>query len=80
MSDMTPMGQPLLEVRHLSKNFGPVQALNDLIIATWPSNYVDVATVLGRDNSLRSDGLHPLAAGYALVAAAVKSKIVAEGW
>ena len=43
MSDMTPMGQPLLEVRHLSKNFGPVQALNDLTMMVRAGEVVALA-------------------------------------
>lgn len=57
-----------------------VQALNDLIISTFPSKYIDIATLLGRDNSLRVDGLHPIAAGYALIADAIYDRIIAEGW
>lgn len=43
MSDMTPIGQPLLEVRHLSKNFGPVQALNDLTMMVRAGEVVALA-------------------------------------
>jgi simple sugar transport system ATP-binding protein len=37
------MGQPLLEVRHLSKNFGPVQALNDLTMMVRAGEVVALA-------------------------------------
>ena len=57
-----------------------VQALNTLIISTWPNNYIDIATLLGRDNSLRVDGLHPTAAGYALIANFIYTRILDEGW
>ena len=43
MSDMTPIGQPLLEVRNLSKNFGPVQALNDLTMMVRAGEVVALA-------------------------------------
>lgn len=39
MSDVTP----LLEVRHLSKNFGPVQALSDLSMQVFPGEVVALA-------------------------------------
>lgn len=57
-----------------------VQALNDLIMSTWPDNCIDIATLLGRDDSLRVDGLHPTVAGYALIANAIYTRILAEGW
>ena len=57
-----------------------VQTLNDLIIATYQDNYIDIAALLGRDDALRVDGLHPTGAGYALIAAAIYDRIVAEGW
>ena len=45
---MTPIGQtkigePLLEVRNLSKNFGPVQALNDLTMMVRAGEVVALA-------------------------------------
>ena len=43
MSEMTPIGQPLLEVRNLSKNFGPVQALNDLTMMVRAGEVVALA-------------------------------------
>jgi simple sugar transport system ATP-binding protein len=43
VSDMTPIGQPLLEVRNLSKNFGPVQALNDLSMMVRAGEVVALA-------------------------------------
>jgi simple sugar transport system ATP-binding protein len=43
VSDMTPIGQPLLEVRNLSKNFGPVQALNDLTMMVRAGEVVALA-------------------------------------
>lgn len=39
MSDLSP----LLEVRHLSKNFGPVQALSDLSMQVFPGEVVALA-------------------------------------
>ncbi len=48
MSEMTPIGQtkigePLLEVRNLSKNFGPVQALNNLTMMVRAGEVVALA-------------------------------------
>ena len=43
MSDLTPIGQPLLEVRHLSKNFGPVEALKDLTMMVRAGEVVALA-------------------------------------
>lgn len=48
MSEMTPIGQvkigdPLLEVRNLSKNFGPVQALNNLTMTVRAGEVVALA-------------------------------------
>ena len=48
MSEMTPIGQvkigePLLEVRNLSKNFGPVQALKDLTMMVRAGEVVALA-------------------------------------
>jgi simple sugar transport system ATP-binding protein len=39
----TPVGEPLLEVRHLSKNFGPVQALADLSMMVRAGEVVALA-------------------------------------
>ncbi len=39
----TPPGAPLLEVRNLSKNFGPVQALNDLSMLVRAGEVVALA-------------------------------------
>ena len=38
-----PVGEPLLEVRHLSKNFGPVQALSDLSMLVRAGEVVALA-------------------------------------
>lgn len=57
-----------------------ITALNALIIATWPDNYVDVATLLGRDSALRTDNLHLTATGYGMVTAAVYDAITERGW
>lgn len=48
MNDMTsnnatPIGQPLLEVRNLSKHFGPVKALNDLTMMVRAGEVVALA-------------------------------------
>lgn len=47
MNDMspqtTPMAETLLEVRHLSKNFGPVQALSDLSMVVRAGEVVALA-------------------------------------
>jgi len=48
VSEMTPIGQvkigdPLLEVRNLSKNFGPVQALNNLTMTVRAGEVVALA-------------------------------------
>lgn len=42
-NNVTPIGQPLLEVRNLSKNFGPVQALNDLTMMVRAGEVVALA-------------------------------------
>jgi simple sugar transport system ATP-binding protein len=42
VNDMSP-SETLLEVRHLSKNFGPVQALNDLSMAVRAGEVVALA-------------------------------------
>jgi simple sugar transport system ATP-binding protein len=44
VNDMTPQtGEPLLEVRNLSKNFGPVQALADLSMTVHAGEVVALA-------------------------------------
>ena len=44
MSDLAPMtGEPLLEVRNLSKNFGPVKALSDLTMMVRAGEVVALA-------------------------------------
>ena len=47
MNDMsspkTALGETLLEVRHLSKNFGPVQALSDLSMKVHAGEVVALA-------------------------------------
>ena len=43
MSDTNPASQPLLEVRNLSKNFGPVEALKDLTMAVGAGEVVALA-------------------------------------
>jgi simple sugar transport system ATP-binding protein len=42
-SDPVRVGEPLLEVRNLSKNFGPVQALNDLSMMVRAGEVVALA-------------------------------------
>ena len=43
MSDMSQAPETLLEVRHLSKNFGPVEALKDLSMLVRAGEVVALA-------------------------------------
>ncbi len=43
MNDISPASRPLLEVRNLSKNFGPVEALKDLTMAVRAGEVVALA-------------------------------------
>ena len=57
-----------------------VAALNTLILSTFGDRAVDIATLAGRDDAKRADGLHFLPSLQADTAEAVYDKIVEMGW